>query len=153
VPEQEEGPLGHVLRAALPWRDRPPLTECGKDPAPGMPAMSLEEFAAKVRAQGKQRSALTTCMTCWATAARHQATTWAASPVAVIAREASWAAAGYWLPGAVRDDPVARLFRDELLAVAELVSRHRAEFDGIVSGLAGAARLDDARRRRRGRAS
>jgi hypothetical protein len=148
VPEEL---LGHVLRAALPWRDRKPLTECGKEPAPGMPVLSLEEFAAKVKAQGQQRSALTTCMTCWATAARHQATTWAASPVAVIAREASWART--WQPGVVRDDPVARLFRDELLALAELVARHPAEFAGIVAGLAGASRLDDARRRRRRSAS
>jgi hypothetical protein len=147
----DEEPLGHVLRAALPWRDRPPLTECGKTPGPGVPAMSLEQFAAKVKAQGKQRSALTTCMTCWETAGRHQATSWATSPVAVIAREASWART--WQPGVTRDDPVAQLFRDELLALAELVSRHREEFDAVIAGLGSAARLDDARRRRRRRVS
>lgn len=148
-PDKE--PLAHVLRAALPWRDGLVLTECGKLPGTGMPVLTVPEFVAKVKREGRQRSAMTTCMTCWATAVRHSVTSWAADPVGVMSREAGWART--WQPGVVRDDPAARLFRDELLAIEELVSRHREEFDGIVAGLAGAARLDDARRRRRRSAS
>lgn len=140
-------PLAHVLRAALPWRDGPVLTECGKHPATGMPVMSVPEFVAMVKRLGKQRASLQVCITCWNTAVRHSVTSWEADPVGVIAREASWART-IW-PGVVRDDPAARLFRDELIAIAELIARHREEFDGIVVGLAEAPRLADARRKRR----
>ena len=141
-------PLEHVLRAALPWRDGPWLTECGKHPDAAMPVLSVAEFVAKVKAQGKQRSAMTTCMTCWGTAVAHSVASWDANPVGVMAREVSWARP--WR-GEVRDDPSARLFRYELIAIAELISRHPDEFAGIVAGLAEAPRLDDARRSRRRR--
>ena len=144
-------PLAHVLRAAVPWRGLPPLTECGKHPDAGMPVLTVAEFIAKVKREGKQRSSLTTCMTCWSTAARHRVVSWGTDPVGVIAREASWART--WEPGTVRDDPQARLFRDELTAIAELVTRHREEFDGILAGLADAPRLADARYRKRRSAS
>jgi len=139
--------LDHVLRAALPWRDVPPLTECGKHPDGGMPVLSVPEFVAKVKREGKQRSAMTTCMTCWNTAVRHSVTSWGADPVGVMMREVSWART--FTPGTVRDDPVARLFRDELIAIAELVSRHREEFDGLVESIAVTPRLGDRRRQRR----
>lgn len=143
--------LAHVLRAALPWRDGPLLTECGKHPDAAMPVLAVADFVAKVKREGKQRSAMTTCMTCWDTAVRHSVTSWEADPVGVMAREVSWART--YTPGAVRDDPAARLFRDELVAMAELVSRHPGEFAGNISGLAEAPRLADARRRRRRSAS
>ncbi len=137
-------PLGHVLRAAPPWRnsDNPALTECGKHPDAGMPVMTLDEFAAKLKREGQQRSAMTTCMTCWHTAVRYRSVSWAASPVAVIAREAAW---GRDWNGEIRDDPSARLFRDELIAITELISRHREEFDGLVESIAVTPRLGDRR--------
>jgi hypothetical protein len=145
VPDE---PLDHVLRAALPWRDGPVLTECGKLPADGMPVLTVPEFVAKVKRQGQQRASMSTCMTCWNTAQRHH-TSWDADPVAVISREAGWART--WSPGVIRDDPTARLFHTELLAIAELISRHRDEFDGLVDGIGAAPSLDDRRRDRRRR--
>jgi hypothetical protein len=141
-------PLAHVLRAALPWRDGPVLTECGKLPDAPMPVLTVGEFIAKVKREGKQRSAMTTCMTCWHTASRHAVTSWEADPMGVLDREISWARA--WR-GEIRDDPTARRFRDELLAIEELIARHRAEFDGLVTGIAAAPSLGD-RRRKGGRA-
>lgn len=140
-------PLGHVLRAALPWRDGPVLTECGKLPGPQMPVMTVTEFITKVKREGQQRSAKTTCMTCWSTAGRHHVVSWGADPVGVMHREVGWART--WTPGVVRDDPTARLFHTELIAIAELISRHREEFDGLVEGIAAAPSLGDRRRKNR----
>lgn len=137
-------PLAHVLRAALPWRDGPVLTECGKLPGDGMPVMTITEFAAKVKRLGQQRASMSTCMTCWSTASRRQAVSWEADPVGVILREAGWART--WAPGVTRDDPTARRFHTELLAIAELISRHRDEFEGLVDGITAAPSLDDRRR-------
>lgn len=144
-------PLAHVLRAALPWRDGPVLTECGKHPDAGMTVMSVIEFIAMVKKLGQQRASLQTCITCWTTACRHKVTSWGADPVGVVAREVSWART--MRPGVVRDDPSARLFRDELVAIAELIARHPEEFGNLLAGLAEAPRLADARRRKRRRAS
>jgi hypothetical protein len=148
-------PLAHVLRAALPWRNGPVLTECGKLPGGPAPVLTLHEFVAKVKRDGKQRTSLQTCMTCWSTAARYQAVSWEASPVDVIAREVNWSRASAWPigTGGVSDKPTARLFRDELLALAELVSRHREEFDGLVQGIADTPSLADRRRQGKRRAS
>lgn len=144
-------PLAHVLRAALPWRDGPVLTECGKLPGDGMPVLTKHELAARIKRDGQQRTSLQTCMTCWATASRRRAVSWEVSPVEVIAREASWAQT--FNPGEVRPDPAAIRFRDELLAIAELVSRHREEFDGLVQGIAATPSLADRRRQGRRRAT
>jgi hypothetical protein len=145
VPDE---PLAHVLRAALPWRDGPVLTECGKMPGDGMPVMTIAEFAAKVKREGQQRAAMSVCMTCWSTAVRHHAVSWEADPVGVISREAGWAKT--WSPGVTRDDPTARRFHTELLAIAELIGRHREEFGGLVDGITAAPSLGD-RRRDKGR--
>jgi hypothetical protein len=109
--------------------------------------MSVAELAAMVKRLGKQRASLQVCMTCWNTAVRHQVTSWDADPVGVIAREVSWAR--HWHPGEIRDDPSARLFRDELAAIGELIARHREEFGQLIAGLAEAPRLADARRKRK----
>jgi hypothetical protein len=137
-------PLAHVLRAALPWRDGPVLTECGKLPDAGMPVLALAEFIARLKRDGQRRTSLATCMTCWTTASRHQAVSWEADPIGVISREVGWARLDP--QRGVRDDPTARLFRDELLAIAELISRHREEFDGLVASIAVTPRLGDRRR-------
>jgi hypothetical protein len=143
-------PRAHVLRAALPWRDGPVLAECGKLPEPGMPVMTLAEFIAAVKRDGKQRTSLFTCMTCWTTADRHQGVSWEADPLGVIAREVGWAR--YAVTGAIRDEPTARLFHTEQLAIAELISRHREEFDGLVAEIAVTPRLGDRRRQGKRRA-
>jgi hypothetical protein len=134
-------PLDHVLRPQPPWRRSQHVTECGK-PAEGRRVISRDEFLAKVRRQGQQRSAMSTCMTCWRTARDNPS--WDENPVASLLRETrrfEWAARGRF----ARADQ----FRDELLAIAELVERHRDEFDAILASLGDTVRLADARQRRR----
>jgi hypothetical protein len=144
-----DGPLSHVLRAALPWRDGPVLTECGKPPADGAPTLTHAEFAAQVKREGQRRASKSICMTCWDTADRHRGTSWEADPLGVLSREIGWAR---YFTGHVRDDPAARRFHTEVLAIAELIDRHRDEFDGLVAGLGEATSLDDRRRQGRRRA-
>lgn len=139
-------PLEHIERPVPPWREGPTLTQCGRpadDVAP--PVLSLAEFAAKLTRLGQARTSMTTCVTCWQTASRHGNVSWEGDPVAVIAREVAWARS--WR-GEVRDSDAARLFRDELVAFAELAARHAEEFAAIITGLQSAPRLADARRKR-----
>ena len=140
-------PRVHVLRPSLPWRDGPVLTECGHLPDGDTPVLGREEFITRLKKWGQARTSLTTCMTCWQTASRHPST-WETSPVTVMAREAGRAVARDYPPAPVRDDPASRQIHLELLALAELVGRHREEFRGIVAGLEAAPSLDDARRNR-----
>jgi hypothetical protein len=140
VPEYPDLPVEHVLRPRLPWRSGLDLTECGR-PLGDWAVITREAFLAKVRRQGRQRAAMTTCMTCWETATRWAA--WDEDPVQAVVREAEsrWRRNG----GRERD----RLLRDELLALAALAEAHRAEFDGLLAGLGDTVRLSDARRARR----
>ena len=132
----------HVLRARLPWRDGQVLTECGKLPSPAMTVLSLEELTGRIRRLGKTRVAMTTCIICWNQAITGGAS-WADDPVKVISREAMWARFS------ARGDPVARTFRLELYALAELARRHGGELAAILAGLDQAPLLDQARRQRR----
>lgn len=129
----EKPVVEHIVRAAsLPWRpadDR--LTECGKSSA-GYPSITREEFDKKLRLQGQQRAAMSTCMTCWNTATRWKS--WAVDPVDAMSREC------YGMRGD-RDQ-----LRKELWALAELVDRHREEFDGFLHGLEQTADLAARRR-------
>lgn len=130
--EPEKLPLEHVERAALPWRDEN-LTECGL-PTAGHPVITREAWLAKVKAQGKQRAAFTTCMTCWDAACRNA--TWDEDPVRAVDRAASdWR----------RKDQLAT----ELRALALLVAAHRAEFEETLAGLADVGDLAARRRARR----
>jgi len=136
-------PLEHVLRALSPWRSGAE-TECGHDAAEFAPArlITRDQFAAKVKQQGKQRSAMTTCMTCWHTAIRHG--DWAHSPSSVLAREVNKAT--YRRDG--EDEP---LIERELRAVAALIDAHRDEFDGYLAGLGETTSLAERRRMRQAR--
>jgi hypothetical protein len=131
--------LDHVRRSDLPWRTAT-LTECGR-PVEGLSTISRAEFAARVKQQGQQRSALTTCMTCWDTARRWPE--WVADPVAAMAREV--AGAGHYSDG--RHDQI----RDELRALAALVEEYRTEFDEFLAGLAKTVSLAEHRAQRRQR--
>jgi hypothetical protein len=133
-------PLEHVLRSLPPWRDGAE-TECGHDAAEFAPErlITRDQFAAKVKQQGKQRSAMTTCMTCWQTAIRHY--DWAHSPSSVLAREVNKAT--YWRAG--EEEP---LIDRELRAVAALIDAHRGEFDDYLAGLGETASLAQRRRMR-----
>lgn len=129
-------PLDHIARPRLPWRDES-LTECGKPAASVASVISRDQAHAKVKKQGKQRAAMSTCMTCWNAAERHR--DWAASPTEVIDRETN----GCMWPQ--RDDT--QLDR-ELRAIAALVEAYRAEFDGYLMALEDTPRLDSRRQRR-----
>lgn len=135
------GPLDHVARPPLPWREAV-ITECGL-PAAGHPVISRDEFVNRVRKLGKTRAMMVTCVTCWNTATRW--CTWETDPVQRLMRE-TYGASRYATGG----DRQA-LFRAELRAIAELVARHRAEFDGIMAALDEAPRLDERRAARRRR--
>ncbi len=143
-------PLEHVLRPQPPWRRTQQITECGL-PLEGHPVITRDEFLAKVKSQGQQRSAMTTCMTCWQTARRHPS--WDENPVLSIIREAR----RFEYPAMAEKhgfEGGAKLasFRDELLAIAVLIEAHREEFDELVSGIGDTVQLDAARRAKRRRA-
>lgn len=126
----------HVERPPLPWRDEE-LTECGLT-ASNHPTITREELLAKVRREGKQRSQITTCQTCWNTAQRHP--TWADDPAGRLERElgSSWG-------GDTRRPRANR----ELRAIELLIAAHRAEFDALLAGLDDVADLAARRKARR----
>ena len=144
----EDLPLEHVIRSRPPWRTGPDITECGKRVA-GQPVITRDAFLAKVRSQGKQRSAMTTCMTCWNTAASHPS--WDENPVASLVREARQFEFARWEGTFGGESAKTVTFRDELLAIAALIDAHRDEFDDLLSGLRDTVRLDEKRRERRRR--
>lgn len=121
VPE----PLEHVIRPAPPWREEA-KTECGWEVSKFARVLTRAEFTAKIRAQGRQRAAMSTCMTCLHAAGRHE--DWAANPSAVLARSVS-----AWCP----DEAVNR----ELQALALLVEAHPEEFAETLAALATAIPL------------
>lgn len=130
---KDEG-LEHVVRATPPWRDVS-QTECGLD-IKGRQVITRAAFVAKVKDQGQQRSAMTTCMTCWNTARRWK--DWAGSPSQVIARDVN-----QW------GDEKRAGIDAELLALAAMVEAHPDEFYGFLAGLKDTASLADARKQRR----
>ena len=136
--------LEHVIRSRPPWRRGEDLTECGKPVTKVSAVITRDAFLAKVRKQGQQRSAMSTCMTCWTTARNHPS--WDENPVKSLIREAArfeWHLSG----GEGRD----LTFHDELRAIEALIAAHPEEWDELLSGLGGMTRLDDARRAKRRR--
>lgn len=131
------GPIEHSIRPPLPWRDDR-ITECGRPVADVASALTREEMVAKVRRQGQQRAAMTSCMTCWSTANRHL--DWDRHPSSVIERYLS----SRWRTQD-EDEP---LIDRELRAIALLIEGHRAEFDELVEGLGAVGDLRRARLRK-----
>ena len=136
--------LEHVIRSRPPWRRGEDLTECGKT-VTGRAVITRDAFLAKVRKQGQQRSAMSTCMTCWTTARNHPS--WDENPVKSLIREA--ARFEWHLPGREGRDLT---FHDELRAIEALIAAHPEEWGELLSSLGGMTRLDDARRAKRRRA-
>lgn len=126
--------LDHVARPSIPWRNEN-RTECGLD---GLkhPTLSRDEFLARVKDYGQQRTYMTTCVTCISTAQRWP--TWEQNPAGCLGRHTE----RYRVSGRSeeRDE-----FRRELLAIALLIERHRVEFDEAVSGLRDIPQLKAAR--------
>lgn len=128
-------PMDHIERPRPPWRNDH-QTECGRDVSEFASVLTRDEAVAKVKKQGQQRAAMSTCMTCWSTAERHG--DWANDPAGVIAREPRWSRG----PGAER-------WKTELRALGLLYEAHRDEFDAVMAGLADTSSIADKRAARR----
>ena len=118
-------PISHIARAVLPWRDASDNdTECGKPVTEFARVVTFEEASALWKKHGQQRAAFILCMTCVSTAQRwsprHAAhLTFEGEPTERISREFG-----------KRREQMDR----ELRAMAELVTRHRDEFDDLMAG-------------------
>ena len=117
-------PVDHILRPRLPWRspDGPAITECGYD-ASKVKTISRDDFIARTKEYGRQRTALLTCMTC--SQASERWSDWDVDPRKAVGREITWESA--W--GANHGERL----KDELRALAELARRHSDEFAQIMS--------------------
>lgn len=136
-------PLDHLLRASLPWRaDR--LTECGRPADTVASVITADELAARVRRDGKRRTAFTVCMTCADRAG--YATTWEEHPIGVLYRELH--RVGAHRPTGAPPNPDFETTTAELRAIAALVAAHRDEFDAYLAGLRTTVSLTDRRARR-----
>lgn len=133
--------LDHITRPILPWRTGD-LTECGKNSEDVESVISRDEMIAKIRRQGKQRAAMSSCMTCWSAAQYNR--DWNKSPSEVIARDT---ARGNRYATQIEDTQLDR----ELRAIAALIEAHRQEFDDFLAGLDAARSLDLRRRARAAR--
>lgn len=124
-------PVDHILRPSLPWRrGEGAITECGYDAAK-VKTITRDEFFARLKELGQQRTALLTCMTCADTARRHSA--WEDDPRQAMRREIEWETGGWYYRA--RTDRGERL-KDELLAIATLIEAHRDEFDESIAATA-----------------
>ncbi len=139
----------HVIRATLPWRSEQ-LTECGRALDDVATFITRDELIARVKTDGKTRTAFTVCITCWNTASDRRNETWETEPIAVIGREAERCGMGRVYAA---QTPERERLTTELRAIAALVAAHRDEFDEFIAGVAHTASLDAARRDRRRRAS
>lgn len=131
----------HILRAQLPWRKAwDALTECGL-PAKAHSVLDYTHFIAKVEQQGQQRAAMSTCMTCWQGAERHQRSYMrpkAFQPptlISIFHRELDRVRWSEERDGAV--------LRKELYAIAALIEAHQEEFDQRVAGMEGVVFIGD----------
>lgn len=123
-------PVDHIERPRLPWRcDEPGLTECGYD-ASKVKTLTRDEFFQRLKDYGQQRAAMLTCMTCSDTARRWQ--TWEQDPRQALSREITWERGEGYRP---RGDRGGRL-KDELVAIAQIISENRDRFTSIVSEIA-----------------
>lgn len=107
----------HVRRPGLPWRQEQSRTECGQViKGDSANVITRDEFFAKIKREGDRRARYSTCQTCLDTAARWPS--WDQDPVRCLGREGS-----VHYGRAVNPQ-----FKNELLALAMLVERHREEF-------------------------
>lgn len=119
-------PVDHIIRPRLPWRGaEADVTECGFD-ASRVKTLTREQFFARLKEFGQQRTAILTCMTCVDTARRWG--TWADDPRRALEREVAWEHGGGYR---AREDRGDRL-KHELVAIANLIEAHRDEFDAAL---------------------
>lgn len=122
-------PVDHIIRTQLPWRRGAGITECGYD-ASKVAAITREEYAARLKELGQQRTAMITCMTC-ATTVRNWST-WEIDPRHAIGREVEWETRG-----SRYTNDRGELLKDELTVIAALIEEHRAEFDAKLAEIKG----------------
>lgn len=130
------------MRAQLPWRAADGLTECGLA-SEKFTTLDYQHFIQKVEEQGRQRAAMSTCMTCWDAAERHQR---------------SWRGGGFNTPTLLSilhrevervrwsEDRDGGELRIELMAIAALIEAHREEFEHNIASLKGVVFLTDVRK-------
>ena len=117
-------PVDHIMRPCLPWRrEEDVITECGYD-ATKVKALTRDEYAARFKDWGRQRTSLMTCITCMETNRRYAR--WSDDPRQAMQREIEWETS--WGRGAGREQRL----KDELFAIAGLIEAHREEFDSAV---------------------
>lgn len=105
--------IDHIERPRLPWRkDEQAVTECGLA-ALKAPTLTHADIQRRLKEWGKQRTAITTCMTCFETWQRYAR--WEDDPRKAIEREIQWEGPRYW-SGPTRGSRL----RDELRALAVL---------------------------------
>lgn len=118
-------PVDHIIRPQLPWRKNGEgaVTECGYD-ATKVKSITRGDFFKRIKNIGKQRTAMVTCMTCADTASRWG--TWEDDPRPALDREIVWEMTRNY-----RNDRGQRL-KNELLAIADLIEKHKEEFDAFI---------------------
>lgn len=122
-------PVDHIIRPRLPWRIESRLTECGCEAAL-VRVITRDEFQARLKKYGRQRTGLVTCMTCMSTASRWPA--WQEDPRLAVSREVEWEAP-YWTMGRAVHDRRGSQLKDELLAIESLIAAHPDEFLKLLS--------------------
>jgi hypothetical protein len=128
----------HIARAAPPWA-RQPHSECGKLFSDGRRLLTHKEFFEKIHDEGKITASMSTCMTCWGKVVDdfvglRRYGSWKENPAGVLGR--------YLGISTNFVTPKTQEMSDDLHALAELVARHREEFDQLraVSDLEAARR-------------
>ncbi len=120
-------PLDHILRPRLPWREgEGAITECGYD-ASKVKTLTRDDFVARMKELGQQRTAMITCMTCSNTSRRWA--DWDADPRRAIEREISWECDGGYRASSERGERL----KTELIAIAALVAAHHDEFQSSLA--------------------
>lgn len=122
-------PVDHILRPRLPWRDDVgAITECGFD-ASKVKTLTREQYFARLKDMGQQRTALLTCMTCGDTARRWGG--WDEDPRLAMQREIEWERGGRYY----HDEKRGHRLKDELTAIAALIDAHREEFASLLAAM------------------
>jgi hypothetical protein len=132
-------PMEHIERARPPWQTER-RTECGRPILEFGIVLSREQYVAKVKEQGVQRAALTTCWNCSSTANRH--VEWDQCPWGVLERQRHWHGSPYY--GGHEAHPI----DNELKALTALYYLHPDEFEVELKAINEAIPLADLRRRK-----
>lgn len=127
-------PRDHIRRLDLPWRELG-LTECGRPLDDVGQWITRDQIVARVKQDGIQRAAYSTCMTCLETVQRWPS--WGQNPAQFLIRQLGH----YGRP----DEQMAT----DLRAIALLIEAHKEEFAELVAGLQSTVDLDARRRAKR----